>query len=469
MKKNLLLLFFTLSITNTQAQTHEIDSLKQLLKKEKTDTGRVLILSDLAFKLAESKPDTAMTLAMQALELSRRIHYQKGEAISLNRIGNSYIVVNNYAKALAVWLEALKINEKINNPDGEHRNLNNIGTVYRDQGDYRLALRYLFKAKNIAEKLDNKDLISTVLVNLSMCYNYLMIYDSATLFALQSYNMATQINYPRMAGVALSELGDIYFKTGQPRLALTYSQLSFHLLRNSENYLNLSFAYLTVAKVFHQLNQKDSALFYAKASIAVANERSFTQEIHDGAKFLSRYYRNHNADSAFFYGDIAAAMNDSLFSQEKKQDMQRLVFDEKMRQQELEVKRLKDEEDRKHNLQYAGIAVALITFLILFFTLSRSILVKTKFIEFFCVLGLLAVFEFINLFIHPYLAHATNDSPVLMLLILIGIGALLVPLHHRLEKWITKIMVEKNKKIRLEAAKRTIKQLERDNNTTVKE
>ena len=76
------------------------------------------------------------------------------------------------------------------------------------------------------------------------------------------------------------------------------------------------------------------------------------------------------------------------------------------------------------------------------------------------MLGLLAVFEFINLFIHPYLSHATNDSPVFMLLILIGIGALLVPLHHRLEKWITKIMVEKNKKIRLAAAKKTIATLE---------
>ncbi len=47
-----------------------------------------------------------------------------------------------------------------------------------------------------------------------------------------------------------------------------------------------------------------------------------------------------------------------------------------------------------------------------------------------------------------------------MLLILIGIGALLVPLHHRLEKWVTKIMVEKNKKIGLAAAKKTIATLE---------
>ena len=104
--------------------------------------------------------------------------------------------------------------------------------------------------------------------------------------------------------------------------------------------------------------------------------------------------------------------------------------------------------------------LGIITFIILFLLLSRSIVVKTKFIEFFGILGLLAVFEFINLFIHPFLSRATNDSPVLMLAILIAIGALLIPLHHRMEKWITRIMVEKNKKIRLAAAKKTIEQLE---------
>ena len=46
-----------------------------------------------------------------------------------------------------------------------------------------------------------------------------------------------------------------------------------------------------------------------------------------------------------------------------------------------------------------------------------------------------------------------------MLVILICIGALLVPLHHKMENWITNIMVEKNKKIRLAAAKKTIEQL----------
>jgi hypothetical protein len=46
-----------------------------------------------------------------------------------------------------------------------------------------------------------------------------------------------------------------------------------------------------------------------------------------------------------------------------------------------------------------------------------------------------------------------------MLLALVCIAALLVPLHHKLEKWATTKLVEKNKLIRLAAAKKTTQEL----------
>ena len=85
-------------------------------------------------------------------------------------------------------------------------------------------------------------------------------------------------------------------------------------------------------------------------------------------------------------------------------------------------------------------------------------------IEFLGVIALLIVFEFLNLLLHPFLERITDHSPVLMLLALVCIAALLVPLHHRVEKWATEKLVDKNKKIRLAAAKRTIEKLE--NNQT---
>jgi NADH:ubiquinone oxidoreductase subunit 3 (subunit A) len=75
----------------------------------------------------------------------------------------------------------------------------------------------------------------------------------------------------------------------------------------------------------------------------------------------------------------------------------------------------------------------------LFLLLSRSIIVSHNIVEFAGVVILLVVFEFINLLLHPFLQSVTHDSPVFMLLALVAIAVLIVPFHHRLEKWTQKI------------------------------
>ncbi len=168
-------------------------------------------------------------------------------------------------------------------------------------------------------------------------------------------------------------------------------------------------------------------------------------------------------DSVYKYFRLAINTKDSLFTLQKAKDIQAINFREQLRQQEIENEKAKAEEERKTNIQYAAIAIGLILFISLFLLLSRSIIVNEKWISFFGILGLLIVFEFINLLFHPYLVNLTNHSPVLMLAALVAIAALLIPLHHRLEHWIKHKMVEKNKKIRLAAAKKTIEKLEKKN------
>jgi hypothetical protein len=86
--------------------------------------------------------------------------------------------------------------------------------------------------------------------------------------------------------------------------------------------------------------------------------------------------------------------------------------------------------------------------------LSRNIIVSHRIVGFLGILVLLIAFEFINLLLHPLLQRLTNDSPVLMLLSLVAIAAIIVPFHHRLEKWATNRLVEKNKAIRLAKAQK---------------
>ncbi len=461
MKKLLFILTMLLSV-KCFAQTQELDSLKTLLQRERSDTSKVLLLTEISFRLFESNPDTAMQLALDALDISQRIGFKKGEARSYRRLGNIYYVAGNFSKSLELQLKALKISEEINDIEGMAGANGNIGLVYVAQEDYQKSLTYYFKGNALHRQINNK--VGETISTLNIGVNYLgqKKYDSAALFAQQAYNLAVQINYKRTIGGSLARLGEIHYESGRYSLAMEYLRLSFVPLIESENLISLGDAYLTMAQVFEKQQKHDSVIHYGTLAKVIAQKRGFVKELRDAARFLSHYYRKYNADSAFFYQDISKACNDTLFSQQKQHQINNLVFDEKLRQQELHAAELKAKEERKHNLQYAAIALGVITFIIVFFLLSHSIIANQKLIRFLGVIALLIVFEFLNLLLHPWLGAVTHHSPVLMLLAMVFVAALLIPLHHKLEHWITHRLVEKNKKIRLSAAKKTIATLEKE-------
>ena len=164
-------------------------------------------------------------------------------------------------------------------------------------------------------------------------------------------------------------------------------------------------------------------------------------------------------DSAYYYSKVESGVRELVFNQDNQNTIQALAFKEQLRVIEDKAKKNEEARQRRENIQYALIALGILTLLILYLLLSRSFITNTKLIEFFGVIALLIVFEFLNLLLHPFLERVTNHSPVLMLLALVCIAALLVPMHHRVEKWATAKLVEKNKKIRLAIAKKTIEEL----------
>ena len=109
------------------------------------------------------------------------------------------------------------------------------------------------------------------------------------------------------------------------------------------------------------------------------------------------------------------------------------------------------------------IGLGVIALVVIYLLLSRSFITSPSLIHYFGVIALLLVFEFFNLLLHPFLEKITNHSPVLMLLGLVCIGAILIPLHHKLEKLATSRLIEKNRQVRLKAAKETIQELDAKN------
>lgn len=153
-------------------------------------------------------------------------------------------------------------------------------------------------------------------------------------------------------------------------------------------------------------------------------------------------------------------MKEELSGSEKTQQMQALQYEGELAEQKRAIATQELVEERAHNLQYALIAFGLISFVLFFFLFSHSVIADQRLIRFLGVLSLLVFFEFLNLLLHPFLGRITHHQPWMMLSAMVVIAALIIPLHHKLEHWITHRLIEKNKLIRLTAAKKTIEQLE---------
>ncbi len=426
----LLLLLFSYK-GNAQKETS--DSLKRLLNEEKPDTSQVMLLASLSRAYIESIPDTARLFAQMGLKLARKINYEKGEARCLRMIGVIMGETGNYPKSLDFLLKALKICERINDI-GEMAHCNiDIGNNYDEQGDLEQSLLYYFKAKPVYESIHDNRLLAVTLLDIGNSYEQADQLDSALFYTRQDYKLAAELNDTDIRGLASCNLGNIYAKMKQGDIALGYYRQSFPDIEAVDDDEALCEVTLGMAGLFKKAGYSDSALFYARRSLALADMSDFPDRVLNASTFLTAYYEDIDLlDSAYAYQKISIVAKDSLFSQAKEDQLRSLTFTEEMRQHEMEEAAALAIETRKKNIQMAAIGVFIPVFFgtIMIFGKRKA---KPKAIGFLGLLGLLLLFEFIALLIHPYIEEWTHGIPVFMLLILVVVGSLLVPMHHKLE------------------------------------
>lgn len=434
-RKFTIVLFLLICIRGI-SQTNVRDSLNNLLESNLADTARVNVLYRLSNYYLYSKPDSSLLLAQKGLNISKEIRYPEGEANCLNIKGIVYWITGNYPKALQNFLQSLEIREKLKDKLGMALSYMNIGIIYSEQKEYGEAITNTQHAKSLSEEIGDTLHFIYSLVNLGDFFEKIDMLDSARQYTQKAYELALKRNDITIKGAALVNLGNIHSKMNQYALAMEYYHLGLPDLISVRNIEGVCEANLKMAELFKKAGKADSALLYSQRSLVAAEKAGFTKRVLNASLFLTDYFKSiGNIDSAFAYQQITIAAKDSLFSQEKVREVQNLSFAEELRQQEITDAHEKAIEDRKANLQMAAMGAFIPVFFALILLLGKK-KVKPRVIEFMGLFGLLMLFEFIALFLHPYIESLTHHSPVYMLLILIGIAAILLPMHHKLEHFI---------------------------------
>ena len=415
------------------------DSLRRALYSNDQDTLRVFTLLRLSNAYADFDRDSAMHYAQEALDLAISNDFKKGQAQGLNIIGSILTSTGNYPKAFEYHLEALKIAENLKNAILIAAIYNNLARVSTERSDYRTALAYLFKARSAFETLGRQDYVATALLNIGDAYDRMNLTDSAIYYLTIGLELATKNEDSYLTGVINSNLGHVYVTINKPDTAVRHFRQSVDLLRSSEEKTDLETlagVYEGFSKIMEKKGKTDSALYYARQSMAISMQVSDQKRILNAAKRLNQLYEKEKIiDSAYRYSNFANETREAILSEQKISQMEAMKFNEQLRQQEIARLEAIERKERKNNLRMIGIVLFIITFFVILIILSRG-KAHPKSLKYRGMLGLLLLFEFIALFIHPYADKLTGHDPVYMLIILVAVAAILVPMHHKMEHWL---------------------------------
>ena len=389
-----------------------------------------------------SLPDSSLYYGKLLVEAARQQKDKYQEAVALWQMAYSAYLTGNYPLALELNLRSLELFEIIKKDDFLIEVYFQIGMIFEAQENFQQALENFFKSYKLAAPTNDRSL-KYIYMHLGVCYVGTNQLDSAMKYCSMALENSKKNKDKTYLGAMLKNIGVVYEKKGEDLVALKYYQMaiSHNKAQNSEYLLGMD--YITLAKYYLKKKNYDSSLYYANQASVLAHHSAVLKNIMDASDLLTKTYEAKNQiDSAYKYQGIRLMAKDSLFSQEKIRHVQFLSYKEEQRQNQIEEERSQALEERKKNLQLIGISVFIISFLLFVILLSKR-RIKPRTIEFFGVISLLMLFEFINLFIHPYIEVLTHHSQIQMLMILVGIAAILVPMHHRMEKWVKQSLARK--------------------------
>lgn len=328
------LFFMCLWFQGAVAQQSLSDSLQNLLTTPIPDTTRVLVLDQLGRSLMYSKPLVAMQYAQEGLAIARKIDYQRGEARIQNRIGTIFRITGNYGRSLEAHLASIAIATDTHDIDALARTYNNLGNLYSEEKNGQKAIDYYQKTAALATRLNNINLKRIALSNIGSEYALQNQLDSALAYTRIAYQFALKLKVEDIQ-IELMILAYIYTRLNRNQLALGYFRKSIPASLAVKNNRTLSQTYLEMAEVYQKINQPDSALFFAKKSLQLAQSSDMLDYVLRASTIIVELYEPTNPRLSLTYFKLASVAKDSLVSIEKAKNFQNVEFSEKIRQQEL--------------------------------------------------------------------------------------------------------------------------------------
>ena len=206
----------------------------------------------------------------KALEIYDVIKDLPGQGKALGSTGDVAVRMGDYDKAMGFYEKSLEVYHQIGDASGQAKILCNMGIACADHGEHSKSISYYEKQLEISRLTSDPRGEGNALGNLGLAYVYLGEYGRAIGFYKKQLEIARQATDERAEGNALGNLGITYASLGEHAKAIDFykKQLEIHhrigyVLGEGNALANMGLAYAKIGmhEEAHRCFEVSSAIF----------------------------------------------------------------------------------------------------------------------------------------------------------------------------------------------------------------
>lgn len=366
-------LFFFLSLESLQAQTDEIDSLKnELVNHTEEDSLRVDILNRLCWKNRNTNFGQAIDYANEARQIAKKINYQDAIAQNYNFIGVVYRNLGDYQKAMGFYFEALKIAENIQNQEQLAYANNNIGEIYKFQEEYEKAIEFTEKAITAFQEINNETGLAYGYIRLGEIYEAQGKYQEAITAFENSLEIRQRLGELHQIGSSQARLGEVYFLMENHEKAIQYFEESIQTREKTNNPKGISGTLAKLALLSREKGDLEKSLDYAKKGYDISKELGALAYLEENSFVLAQIYADKlDFKKAHFYQQTYAETLSQRLKDENDEKFAIQRANYQLNQKENEIARQQEIQKLTQNTFIIAIGLTLIILFIITFFLLR--------------------------------------------------------------------------------------------------
>jgi len=417
--------------------------------------------------------------------------------------GNAYLIKKEKLLALRNYFSAMRIAEDIKPslPFLLHSCYYSLSEFYLNVNDYDKALDFAFKAKDVIHQTNEAN-AKYVRVNDVRYIGQLFVLKKNYKLAQEQYElairMADSIKYEPLKFSPYISILNLFLESDEPQKALEY----FNTNQPLKEYIT-RFGFSKVIDqaygfIYTELKQFDSAKYYFEKALPFfeneANNYSKISFLHqlsmfyyksgdygNAVKWLSKamskaeeiknmdwqrrisisldsaYQKLGDYRQALLYAGKSMALKDSMDKLGKEEDILQLqIADEQERQARLDAE-AEEKKKQRHRFQFLAITIG-IAVLFVALVMMGMFKVSASTIRILGFFAFLMLFEFLFLVFKKQFYAFTQGEPWKDLVFMIGLAAILLPLHHWLEHKVISYLTSHNR-LKLPAGKKILKNI----------